>query len=527
MNRPISVVVGLAALGVWAAGAWGQVTLHVATPAMGGSDANSGTAAAPLATIQRAANLAQPGDTVVVGPGTFTGFNVGGGVTAEGTPAAPITFRGTRGPDGSWLTVIDTEAARFNGTTHHARINIDTASWITIEDFEVVGVHDQRFSKAGVRIVMPPSGSDGHITVRRCHIHDNGEWGVFSGHVHHITVEDCLIHHQVDEHGIYLSNSGDDHIIRNNVIHSNSANGIHLNSDASQGGDGVMQRLVVERNTIYNNGGGSTYVNASGQTVMSAGGGSGINCDGIRDSVIANNVLYDNHAGGITLYRIDGLLPSSGNLVVNNTVLMASDGRWALNVQDGSAGNVVFNNIFLNNHPSRGSIVLSDDTVDAGGIISDYNIVMNRMDPGTGSAQTLATWRAATGQDLNSILAPTATWADLFVDLAGRDFHLVPTSAARNAGVAMLAGRSAPAADRDGVSRPAESGFDIGAYEVGGATPPCIADFNGSGGLSVQDIFDFLAGYFAGDPRADVNGVGGLSVQDVFDFLAAYFEGCD
>ena len=56
--------------------------------------------------------------------------------------------------------------------------------------------------------------------------------------------------------------------------------------------------------------------------------------------------------------------------------------------------------------------------------------------------------------------------------------------------------------------------------------PRCVADFNGVGGVSVQDIFDFLIAWFAGDSSADVNAVGGLSVQDIFDFLAAWFAGC-
>jgi hypothetical protein len=56
--------------------------------------------------------------------------------------------------------------------------------------------------------------------------------------------------------------------------------------------------------------------------------------------------------------------------------------------------------------------------------------------------------------------------------------------------------------------------------------PPCTADFNQSGVISVQDIFDFLAAYFAGNPRADFNYSGVISVQDIFDFLAAYFAGC-
>lgn len=54
----------------------------------------------------------------------------------------------------------------------------------------------------------------------------------------------------------------------------------------------------------------------------------------------------------------------------------------------------------------------------------------------------------------------------------------------------------------------------------------CVADFNCSGAVSVQDVFDFLGAYFAGEPAADVNGAGGVGVQDVFDFLAAFFVGC-
>ncbi len=54
----------------------------------------------------------------------------------------------------------------------------------------------------------------------------------------------------------------------------------------------------------------------------------------------------------------------------------------------------------------------------------------------------------------------------------------------------------------------------------------CVADFNASGSVTVQDIFDFLAAYFASDPAADVNGQGGVTVQDIFDYLALYFSGC-
>jgi hypothetical protein len=58
------------------------------------------------------------------------------------------------------------------------------------------------------------------------------------------------------------------------------------------------------------------------------------------------------------------------------------------------------------------------------------------------------------------------------------------------------------------------------------APPACRADFNGSGAVTVQDIFDFLAAYFSADARADVNDSGTVTVQDIFDFLALYFAGC-
>jgi hypothetical protein len=54
----------------------------------------------------------------------------------------------------------------------------------------------------------------------------------------------------------------------------------------------------------------------------------------------------------------------------------------------------------------------------------------------------------------------------------------------------------------------------------------CPADYNNSGTVTVQDIFDFLAAYFGGEAGGDFNAVGGVTVQDIFDFLAAYFTGC-
>lgn len=59
-----------------------------------------------------------------------------------------------------------------------------------------------------------------------------------------------------------------------------------------------------------------------------------------------------------------------------------------------------------------------------------------------------------------------------------------------------------------------------------GASRACAANFNGDAGLSVQDIFDFMAAWFAGDPRADITQSDCVNVTDIFAFLTAWFGGC-
>jgi hypothetical protein len=59
-------------------------------------------------------------------------------------------------------------------------------------------------------------------------------------------------------------------------------------------------------------------------------------------------------------------------------------------------------------------------------------------------------------------------------------------------------------------------------------SPCCHANYNKLNGITVQDIFDFLADWFAGSRYAIVGGDGNpgtLSVQNIFDFLGAWFAG--
>lgn len=71
-----------------------------------------------------------------------------------------------------------------------------------------------------------------------------------------------------------------------------------------------------------------------------------------------------------------------------------------------------------------------------------------------------------------------------------------------------------------------EVSVEVGA--VADVSPHASGDWNRDGHTGVQDVFDFLADYFALNPNAegggaDFNDSGATTVQDIFDFLGAYF----
>ncbi len=240
------------------------------------------------------------------------------------------------------------------------------------------------------------------------------------------------------------------------------------------------------------------------------GGGSGLNLDGVQDSLLANNLLHGNHASGISLFRIDGAEGSRDNVVVNNTVLQAADGRWALNIQDGSTGNIARNNILLSAHPFRGSLDISADSLE--GLFSDYNVLMHRFTTDGGNTRLdLDEWQTATGQDAHSLVA---TLDELFADPETENYRLRFGSPAVDAGTEFLA----PLLDLDRLPRPAGEGFDIGAYEWLARLPnPLVGDANLDGRVDLAD-FAILKGNFgqaANGPAQgdfDVNGL--VDLQD-------------
>ena len=425
---------------LWIASAAGSAAAPLRTfyvdPA--GNDSAAGSITSPWRTLQKAANTVRAGDLVIVRAGHYAGLYL----TTSGTATDPITFRADPG------AIVDTQ----NPTTPDG-INLEGASWVVIENFTVTGV-----PRAGIRAVL-----NNHVTIRGNTGDLNGRWGILTGFSDDLLIENNTMTRSQAEHGIYVGNSGDRPVIRHNVVWGNNANGIHMNGDLSQGGDGIISGAVVEGNVIHDNG---------------VAGGSGINCDGVQSSIIRNNLLYNNHASGISLYQIDGGQPARNNQVLNNTIVMASDARWAINIQNASTGNVVRNNILYNQQSFRGSIAISADSLP--GFVSDTNVIMDRFSADGGDTRvTLAAWRSATGQDMHSIIA---TPAALFINFAGNDYHLSSTSPARDAGGTIANVTD----DLESAPRPQGSAFDIGAYEFPASTAPVTLTVSRTGNGTVS-----------------------------------------
>jgi len=439
-SMPIGVICGEGTEGTSAARAEGTVisradTQTSASASRGrtvyyvgenGSDTNAGDQAHPFREIRAGITAASAGDTIIVANGTYLGFDVkkSGGV---GNPITVIA------PEKNATVTVTTDRPDNRDT-----IFITGVSWIVVD-----GIKGFNGNRAGMRI-----DDCDNITVRNCTFGNNQNWGIFTDFSEDVTIEWCECYGSVFEHGIYFSNSMDRPIARNNTIHDNRGCGVHNNGDSSMGGDGLIQYAIIENNTIYNNG---------------VGGGAGINLDGGQYCIIRNNVLYNNHASGITNYDGDAAAGPIGCEFYHNTIDMAADGRWALQIADTLGKVTVRNNILYTRSANRGGLSLGDAN-DVINVDSDYNI-MDRVTPDAWTTiYTLAQWQAL-GHELHSISAPPTS---LWVNAAGPDYHLRSNSSAIDKGQTL----SSVTADKDGKARPIGNVSDIGAYEYGIPEPP-------------------------------------------------------
>lgn len=391
-----------------------------------GKDTNPGNSSSPFREIRKALTVTAPGDTVIVADGSYKGFDaVGlGSANTVTTIIAPgrnavvtkTTDRGINNPNN--IVVWQCTNVVFDG----------------LRSFQA--------GNAGVRIV-----ECSHITVRNGVFGNNQTWGIVTSHSDDLLLENNDCYGSIDQHGIYVANSGDRPIVRGNRLHDNAGSGLRSNGDMYQGGDGIITGAVYENNIIYNNG---------------ELGGAAMNLDGLQDGIVRNNLLYDNHATGIALFKGGGSAGPKNMKVLNNTVIMASDARYNLRITDAIGTITVRNNLFYNANTIKGPFSW-DTPGDAAFTDSDYNAFGGGRSVSTDGEATrisMENWMAA-GHETHS--QPSVTLTDLFVDLASHDYRLKSASAMIDKGTS----HSDAMTDILGTARPQGPAPDIGAYEYG------------------------------------------------------------
>ena len=415
-----------------------------------GDDDAAGDQTAPWKTLQHAADKATAGDTVKIATGTYAGFRAKSG----GSSGSPIVFMADDGAS-PLLNVVSADCIKGS------IVEIEEFDWWVIDGLEIRDAPQH----AGVDVRVAD-----HVTVRNCVCLYNNTWGIFTGYAEYFTAEYNECAYSAEEHGIYHSNSADNAVIRYNICHHNYGCGIQINADPRMDGDGISSCDVVSHNILYENGNG---------------GGAAINLASVRDSLIANNLIYMNHAGGIAAWD-DGYYDEfhsyefgcKNNKFYNNTVHMPSDGRWALNMINGSTGNSVENNILVHDSSYRGGI--ETDSSSLTGLSSDYNAMCRASVDD--DAMDLSGWQSTYSADQHS---QCRTAAQIF-EAPGSDYHFLEGSFPHDEGTTL----AEVADDLEGNSRPQGAGYDIGAYEQKFCDNDPVMILGGDFFTSVQDAID-------------------------------------
>lgn len=336
-----------------------------------------------VATLQEGVDAARAGDLVIVMPGEYAGIEVEGRggednayihIMGYGERAQIIVNRPAR-PDVSWL-----RHHFYFVNAHHFII-----SNMTFAESE---------RGAGVFLTgyFQETGSfSHHFIVDHIIATDNYEWGLHTTSTNTVLIQDSVFLNSEDEHGVYVSGSGDDFVIRRNIFQGNTSAGLQINADPqtatmeifyylqnqtgdtcgwseedvefegaatwhdlfdcyqSQGmpdlgayfEDGISENIIVEQNVATGNG---------------EAGGAAINLAAVHHITIRSNLLYGNGAAGIACWD-NGYIDEkpvdespfgcAGVSILNNTIVDESGNRGGLILTHFAQDVVVANNIII------------------------------------------------------------------------------------------------------------------------------------------------------------------------------------
>ncbi len=365
---------------------------------------------------------AGPGDTLLLADGEYTGRYR---ISTSGTEDAPIVIK-----------------AAGEGAVFRDAITISDASWVVLDGLRTSG---------SIRLNRVT-----HCAVRNCLV-EGVAWrgiGIYVGS--YITIENNEVCYVRQNHGLHILGPCDHITIRGNYVHDNPSNGIQVNGYPEvHPFDGVVKDCVIENNIFAYCGG--------------VEGGAAINCTNMQDTIIRNNLLYKNLAGGIVIYEDELEIPAlgnRGNKIVGNTVYYnKGEGRWSFKLRNTCVDHYVHNNIFYGGQ--FGTVSVGAPAFE--GLDMDNNLIFSHegetllgevytVDDEDNFTYSVEEWQDK-GYDTKSVFGAGPG----FVSVARDDYRLRAGSPAADMGADLS---QLCAEDMAGASRPKGKGWDAGALET-------------------------------------------------------------
>ncbi|MGH9702401.1 MAG: choice-of-anchor Q domain-containing protein [Candidatus Acidiferrales bacterium] len=393
------------------------------------SDSFAGTSAQPWCTLSHASSKLQPGDTVIVGAGTYNES-----VTPpSGSVNAYISYEGQSG------AILNGNNTAVNGQA----FDIGTQSYLIISSFEITNYKNPRPAGNSVDIY----GTAHDIELSHLTVHDNWNGIIMSDDANQITINDCLV----------------------------------FNSRYGVGFENTVHDVFISRVTSHSN--KETYIG----TVSSYGNGDGFSDDlGTSHLFIRDSVAYDNLDAGFDIKAVyfectnclsrDNikygfrLWDAGGPYTLINSVSYGN-GLFPLQLLATSAATSLYNSTFISGAGDQGFVIEGPPVSLLMRNCILYGYTNQAASGGLGAADEDYNLFFSTQGSVGFTPGAHSKNANpAFVNPAGHDYHLSLTSPAIDAGFTIPFIN----ADFDGNPRPLGPAFDLGAFEFNpqGLTPP-------------------------------------------------------
>lgn len=420
----LSCVLGMSGI-VGIAGPSEAIAKDYFVAASNGNDANPGTKEAPFLRLEKGVSVLSPGDTLYVRGGTYQRNHYRWSSPSGISWTQPVSIKSYQNEK-----VIVKPLPSTDVPGHTVFYFLDNSQYIIMDGLTVVGTAVDG-SNAGSYGYRMGTGSH-HIRISNGEIKNTYNSAIQGSGAHYIEIINLKIHDSwlgtsgfgtgEKSYGFYLN--GDYNLVQDCEIYNNHGYGIHLFSSTRK----PSHNRIINNRIHDNKLGGIIVTGGTNNQVINNlfwANDRGIQVDwGATSTIVFHNTFYSNTKEEIILG------PSSDKSFVKNNLLVGTSSYPVLFAVNGSGASQIENNLIL-------------------GSSKDPNVLLKISDPSATSSGNLM----------------GSSYVHGLKNPAGFDFHLTEPSSAIRAGLAL----KEVTTDLDGASRNSTAGYDIGAYQFGGA----------------------------------------------------------